>query len=361
MTFTHKIIDGIKYYYYQDNIRINDKNKTLSTFICRADLAPQELLNAKAVAFVKHIIKLFKTTKKPPFSFEKYRPVEYVEEYLEFIRLYYGSIIKDLTPQELETFRETIFVKYVHGTTAIEGNTLTEGETYTLIVNDLTPKNKSVNEINEVANYTRIREFLENQPDISEKVIKKIHGLMVNNVVDKNGKLFEQGKYRTTSVNIQGVYHSLSRPDKIEQDMEELLKWYQEKKTILHHIELASIFHHRFELIHPFIDYNGRVGREILNLMLSQSGFPPIYITQSQRTEYLNVLQEADLSNYVPLIGFVITRVFATMVYLLSKTRLVEIMQSTDLSNFILNVADQDIVNLFAKVINEYQGSNEIP
>lgn len=95
--------------------------------------------------------------------------------------------------------------------------------------------------------------------------------------------------------------------------------------------------------------------------MFSQSGFPPIYITQSKRTEYLNVLQEADLSNYVPLIGFVITRVFATMIYLFSKTRLVEIMQSTDLSSFILNVADQDIVNLFAKVINEYQGSNEIP
>jgi len=63
-------------------------------------------------------------------------------------------------------------------------------------------------------------------------------------------------------------------------------------------IELAAIFHARFELICPFLDFNGRVGRHILNLMLMREGFPTTYILPNRHTIYLNALQEADFFNY---------------------------------------------------------------
>lgn len=227
----------------------------------------------------------------------------------------------------------------------------------------MTPKNKSVNEINEVYNYNRVKGYLDNYSgDVNERLIRKIHEILVNNVVDKYGKLFELGIYRSAATTIYGIHHSLSSPDKIEEDISKLREWYNENvKNKIHPIELASIFHHRFELIHPFRDYNGRTGREILNLMLTRSGFTPIYITRFQRSEYLNALQEADLSNYTILIKFVIERIFATMAYLFSRTHFAEQLLSADFNKFISDIADQEIANVFTTMINQYTQSKDIP
>jgi len=62
-------------------------------------------------------------------------------------------------------------------------------------------------------------------------------------------------------------------------------------------IEVSAIFHARFELIRPFLHFNGQVGRHILNLMLIREGLPAIYIVPEQRIIYLNALQETDLFN----------------------------------------------------------------
>ena len=50
-------------------------------------------------------------------------------------------------------------------------------------------------------------------------------------------------------------------------------------------------FHYRFEIIHPFQDGNGRVGRILLNYILLKNNLPPLNIDIKNQKEYYDSLQ----------------------------------------------------------------------
>jgi len=72
-----------------------------------------------------------------------------------------------------------------------------------------------------------------------------------------------------------------------------LLGWY-EKEGTMHPLKKAALFHGKFEMIHPFDDGNGRVGRFLLNVMLLNTGYAPVIIRKSQRVSYLKALEDFD-------------------------------------------------------------------
>lgn len=53
------------------------------------------------------------------------------------------------------------------------------------------------------------------------------------------------------------------------------------------HVELASI--------HPFVDGNGRVSRMLVNLLLVQVGYPLALYTSTNRAQYLEALELAQV------------------------------------------------------------------
>ena len=64
---------------------------------------------------------------------------------------------------------------------------------------------------------------------------------------------------------------------------------------------LAAWFQHRFVVIHPFQDYNGRIARMLTILILLRLNLPPFEIqaeSRSDRKRYLSALQKADEGNY---------------------------------------------------------------
>lgn len=90
---------------------------------------------------------------------------------------------------------------------------------------------------------------------------------------------------RRIPVRIMGAYHTSSDPVMVPEQMEQLITEFSSGKK-LHPIECASLFHLKFEGIHPFVDGNGRTGRLILNLMLMQAGYPPINVKYTDRRKY---------------------------------------------------------------------------
>lgn len=64
-----------------------------------------------------------------------------------------------------------------------------------------------------------------------------------------------------------------------------------------------AVVHAQFELIHPFLDGNGRVGRILLPLMLAAEGYPPAYLAgymKSNQSEYYRALGDAQLREKWP-------------------------------------------------------------
>ena len=79
---------------------------------------------------------------------EEYLPVSIIKE-LEKVRFLMKSYLNSLNKIELEVYMKHSNSNYIHGTTFIEGNTLTKAETYNLINEDIVPA-KSLEDINEI-------------------------------------------------------------------------------------------------------------------------------------------------------------------------------------------------------------------
>lgn len=66
-------------------------------------------------------------------------------------------------------------------------------------------------------------------------------------------------------------------------------------------IALLAWAHHRFLWIHPFADYNGRIGRLLNNIILLSLNLPPVELkveTEIGRKKYIEALAEADNGDY---------------------------------------------------------------
>lgn len=118
------------------------------------------------------------------------------------------------------------------------------------------------------------------------------------------------GKFRTIDVTV-GEYeppHYSRIPELVTNlcdDLSERLKHLSslesEEKFLAEVIELLAWFQHRFVWIHPFKDYNGRVGRLLTNLFALNLSFPLFEIkadTGKDREHYIKAMTEADKQNY---------------------------------------------------------------
>jgi Fic family protein len=112
------------------------------------------------------------------------------------------------------------------------------------------------------------------------------------------------GYFRKVDASIYGQDFSLTPSELIEPELIEIINsYYAALENGNHPFEEAALFHYRFEMIHPFKDGNGRVGREIFNFMLSKQGYPKLLILRSNREGYLKILQLGNEEKYAEMIA----------------------------------------------------------
>ena len=84
------------------------------------------------------------------------------------------------------------------------------------------------------------------------------------------------------------------------------MDWYEEvRKSDVSPIIIAALFHHKFVAIHPFDDGNGRLSRILMNLILMQSGYPPVVVKTDDRKNYYSLLSRADVGDTWPFVEYV--------------------------------------------------------
>lgn len=202
---------------------------------------------------------------------------------------------RPLPKHTLRTLREKLFLEWTYNSNAIEGNTLTLHETK-VVLEGITVGGKTLREHLEVINHQHaisyIEEIVKNQEPLSEWQIKNIHRLVLKGIDDEYA-----GVYRNEQVFISGAKHVPPAAFLIQEQMKDMVNWYQNEGVHLHAVERGVILHALFVGIHPFIDGNGRTARLLLNLELMKDGYPPVIIKVENRLVYYEALDHAHTTN----------------------------------------------------------------
>ena len=97
--------------------------------------------------------------------------------------------------------------------------------------------------------------------------------------------------YRKSDMVIFGAKFTPPPPYVVPALVKSIINWLKEESEI-DVIKKAVIFHTLFEVIHPFPDGNGRVGRILLNTILVENGL--LNVAFRNREEYINALRESE-------------------------------------------------------------------
>ena len=206
----------------------------------------------------------------------------------------------------VKKLRQQFEIEMTYNSNAIEGNSLTLKETFLVISEGMTVKNKPLKDHLEAKDHYQALEFLMELVEhgkrhtLSQHLIRSLHQLVTRDIEGE-----EAGKYRRTDVVILGAKHKPIAAVHVRDEMQKLIEWHQKSFNKLHPMEMAALFHHRFVHIHPFTDGNGRVGRLLMNIILMQKGYPLTVILKNDRKKYYDSLAKADRNNYAPFVRFV--------------------------------------------------------
>jgi len=298
---THKTINGKKYTYLIKSIRLPDGTvRKISKLIkikkplsyLRSYYAPF-LLEEEKRLYAKYALDKFKTT----YIFSR-EEVKKIEE----IKVDYKQLIRKLSKSQLKDVFDRFVVNFTYESNSIEGNSLTLKDVRIVIFEDYIPKGKDLREIYETRNSRVVFDkMLDKEFDISSKNIIKMHKILMRDTDVRTG-------YKKIPNFIIGSRVKTTPPEKVEEEMMKLIEWYNSKLDEMHPIELAAIFHGRFEKIHPFEDGNGRVGRFLINVILINNGYPPIIIRKTVRKSYMSALSAFDFGHEDKLERFVLEK-----------------------------------------------------
>jgi Fic family protein len=182
-------------------------------------------------------------------------------------------------------------IRTIHGSLAIEGNTLSEAQITAIL------EGKRVvappREVKEARNALTVYDRFNSWKWEREKDLLKAHCLMMSGLID------EAGRYRRGGVGVMGgeqVIHVAPPAKRVPELMGELFRWIVE--TDAHPLIAGSVFHYEFEFIHPFADGNGRMGRLWQSLILA--GWNPLFadlpvesLVFEHRADYYRSLRES--------------------------------------------------------------------
>lgn len=191
-------------------------------------------------------------------------------------------------------YMEDILVRMAHHSTAIEGNTLTQAETISILIHNFIPRDMSEREYYEVKNYRKaFNTLLEADRKITTELIKKYNKDIMENLHDLNGK------FKTTQNLILGVEFEPTKPYLVPFEIEDwcnnLSYRLDNAKTNEEKVEIIMDQHIKFEKIHPFNDGNGRTGRLLIIHSCLKEDLEPIIIPKEEKGKYINLLASENL------------------------------------------------------------------
>ena len=238
---------------------------------------------------------------------------------------------------------------WTYHSNAIEGNTLTQGETEMFLMEGLTAKGKPLKDHLDLRGHSNainyLLGFIHDKEVLTEAAIRKLHEVLLVEpyqvqAITPDGlptmKTVALGQYKTQPNHVRtptGETHFYATPEETPAKMQDLMTWYRNETALraMHPVEISARFHHRFTEIHPFDDGNGRMSRLLMNLMLMQEGYPPAVIRLGERDQYLAALRRADAGEDDDFLIFITEHVVSSLELFVRAAKGEEIHEPTDL------------------------------
>ena len=227
--------------------------------------------------------------KKPPFEITS-SILDKIAEIAELVGQVNAAACLTTNPM----LRRTNRIRTIYSSLAIEQNTLSL-EQVTAVLNGkrviAPPK-----DIAEVKNAYEIYEIMDSLNPYSVDDLLNAHAIMTRGLTKESG-CFRSGPVGV--VDKQGnILHFGTLPDYAPGLTKELLDWI--KNSDLHLLIKSCVFHYELEVIHPFADGNGRIGRLWHTLLLTQwkpmfAWLPVESIIHDRQDEYYAAINR---SNY---------------------------------------------------------------
>ena len=190
----------------------------------------------------------------------------------------------------LEDYRKEWMARYVYNSNAIEGSTLTLEDTELVLEGEFVPSDSPARYVfaaRGVADgMAYVREYAKEGRKLNEELIRRLHEVTALDL-----QPFARGAFRPYGylARITAARVKTADPLEIRDDLRSLIDGLD--GCAAHPLLRAAGFHAMFENIHPFMDGNGRTGRQLLNFVLLRNGYRPVAIKYDAGRSYARGLE----------------------------------------------------------------------
>jgi len=244
------------------------------------------------------------------FSYDLKELKKLEEQFLHYSGISIGAQ-KVLSSEEKEEIKILLLSEEAINTAKIEGEFLNRESLQSSIKEYLQlkdPISKNYPQENGMAKMM-VDLYLNFQTPLTQEMLFSWHQMTMNGRTD----LESIGAYRSHEEPMQIISNKMSGvevhyeapPSKnVKNEMDKFINWFNSSEKKLPSLIRAGIAHVYFEIIHPFEDGNGRIGRALIEKSLAQSLKQPTFIAVSQviqnnKKEYYQGISKVNTSNEI--------------------------------------------------------------
>lgn len=189
-------------------------------------------------------------------------------------------------PGALEQITMAELAETVQQSNAIENSTLTLDDTERILAGQPPTGRHDLREVFEAANLATVTaDLLTATEPLTTDLILRWHGRLLAGIRDDAA-----GRFRRAGEWVRVGAHLGANPEFVSGLISDALARYREDVS-MSFLDAIARFHCEFEVIHPFVDGNGRIGRVLINKQLQDLGLPPVIVrARNRQADYYPVL-----------------------------------------------------------------------
>ncbi|AVQ38049.1 cell filamentation protein Fic [Clostridium botulinum] len=192
--------------------------------------------------------------------------------------------------------------EFLYHSNRIEGSTFTTESLALLLDKNVVEGKHTLDDVQETVNSAYVFDYIIDTIDekVDMRYIKYLNSMLKHNTTDYERGF--SGVFKKIPNTILGTNVQLAQPYEVEYKLEDIISWYYQNKII--NLDIISEFHFRFEMIHPFQDGNGRIGRFLMLKQLLENDLPLFIISWDTEDLYRKSLAKSSIGNYAPLVEY---------------------------------------------------------